>query len=350
MRYGGAAGTQYFDSFVDHPRILVLIPNDPEGRKSSAAGAPQITASTYDYLRSIYTGINDYTPRTQDGLYVGCLIKTGALELVQAGRFDEAVAASRDEWTSLPGAAENNARWTLAKARELYQEYGGTMSPRDTVPIDAVAKPKPRSIGMGALALFAPILAQLIPQIASILKPESDVAKRNVALGETIANTIVQAAGATNLQDAVEKMQADPAVKDVVQKAVVTEPAIMATLQITEIGGGIAGAREADLVASQSDKPFWKTSAVFWVSMLLLPMVYWYVGSSVVGGIEVPPEWPWYAQLPLKLFGLGWSLDARSGLANLVVGLVLGGIVGVYFGVSVTQQKQQGNAVPPKEA
>lgn len=215
---------------------------------------------------------------------------------------------------------------------------------------------------MGALAalqLFGPILAGLIPQIASILKPESEVAKRNVGLAQTIVDTITKTANAPNLQAAVESMQADSAVKDAVQKAVVTEPTVITTLQISEIGGGIAGARQADAQAATSDKPFYRTSAVFWVSVLLIPLVYWLVGSLIVGGTaerliaaatdsKTVPEW---VTLLLSLFGSEWTGEARSGGFNLVVGLVLGGICGVYYGISVTQQKQQGTAAtPPKEA
>lgn len=220
----------------------------------------------------------------------------------------------------------------------------------------------PRGNHMGALAalqLFGPILAGLIPQIASILKPESEVAKRNVGLAQTIVDTITKTANAPNLQAAVESMQADSAVKDAVQKAVVTEPTVITTLQISEIGGGIAGARQADAQAATSDKPFYRTSAVFWVSVLLIPLVYWLVGSLIVGGTaerliaaatdsKTVPEW---VTLLLSLFGSEWTGEARSGGFNLVVGLVLGGICGVYYGISVTQQKQQGTAAtPPKEA
>lgn len=181
MRFGGAGGTQYFDNFADHPRVLVEIPWDTHvpKRKSSAAGAPQITATTYDYLRGLYTGVNDYTPRTQDGLYVGCLIKTGALELVRAGRFDEAVAAARDEWTSLPGAAENNPKWTLAKARELYLQHGGALSaqpvpvrdppPTATPQTPAVAgQPFQRQGARMGTTIALPLLAQLIPQVLGL--------------------------------------------------------------------------------------------------------------------------------------------------------------------------------------
>lgn len=190
------------------------------------------------------------------------------------------------------------------------------------------------------LQAFGPILSSLIPQISSLFKPGSEVAQRNTAIAETVLKTITSAAGTDSLEQAVTAMQADAAVKAKVQEAVVTHPDIMATLQITEIGGGVQAARDADLKAAQADVPFYKNSAVFWISVLLLPMIYWYVGGSIVGGIGVPEDWPWYAQLPLKLFGTQWDDGAKVGLANLVVGLVLGGICGVFYGVSVTQAKQ----------
>lgn len=235
---------------------------------------------------------------------------------------------------------DDRVHW-LAKVRDIL----GTPATQPAAPIDDKSTEYAPPVGgttnqeapMGALALlqmFGPVLAGLIPQIASILKPESEVAKRNVGLAQTLVDTIVTASGTPNLQAAVEKMQTDPVVKAAVQKAVVTEPSVMVVL---EIGGGIKEAREADAKATQADKSFlW--SPVFWISMAMLPLIYWYVGSSVVGGIEIPKDWPWPAQLPLKMFGTAWSLDARSGLANLVVGLVLGGICGVYYGVSVTQR------------
>lgn len=243
-----------------------------------------------------------------------------------------------------PADKEGEATKRAALAEQLFQQYGGTVAgtpPGLASPVAVPAVPSTTGAPMGALlGIFGPILAGLIPQIKPLLDPQSEVAKRNVGLAEIIINTITQAAGQPNLQAAVEAMQADPAVKKTVQEAVVTHPEIMATLQITEIGGGVDKARSDDLKAAQSDVPFWKNSAVFWISVLLLPMIYWYVGGSIVGGIAIPAEWPWYAQFPLKLFGVAWDDGAKVGLANLVVGLVLGGICGVFYGVSVTQAKQ----------
>jgi hypothetical protein len=203
-------------------------------------------------------------------------------------------------------------------------------------------KPMPLPL-LALLSAFGPLISELIPQVSKLFKPGSEVAQRNVGVAQIVVDTIVKASGQPNLQTALETMQADPAVREKVTQAVVTEPSVMA---IIEVGGGIKAAAERDLAVMQQDKPFWKTSPVFYISLILLPMVYWYVGSSVVGGVKIPDTWPWYAQMPLKIFGDAWSLDARSGLANLVIGLILGGICGVYFGVSVTQQKQANTTKP----
>jgi hypothetical protein len=69
------------------------------------------------------------------------------------------------------------------------------------------------------------------------------------------------------------------------------------------------------------------------MSVLLLPLVYWFVGSVIVGGVDAGES------TFLKLFGTSWTGESRAGIANLVIGLVLGGICGVYYGISVTQQR-----------
>jgi hypothetical protein len=205
---------------------------------------------------------------------------------------------------------------------------------------------------MPFLALL-PLIAQFIPQIMTLIKPNSVSTAKDAAVAGTILDTVVKAAGvlnpdgtpapvnATTVGQAADKMAADPALAKQVQAAVVTHPDIMPLL---EVGGGVAAARAADIQQQQATQPFWKASAVFWISIILLPMVYWFVGSVIVGGTEIPTEWPWYAQAPFKLLGVGWNGESRSGIANLVIGLVLGGISGVYFGISVTQQKQQTQA------
>ena len=132
MRFGGAGKpTAYFDDFARHPRIM-----EPtaDGRQSSAAGAYMFTWTAWATEILGRWQLPDFSPMSQDLGCVGLLALTGrALDYVRAGQFDMAVVACRERWTSLPGAAENNAAWTLAKAREVYQQYGGTFDPNPSL-------------------------------------------------------------------------------------------------------------------------------------------------------------------------------------------------------------------------
>jgi muramidase (phage lysozyme) len=355
-------GGKHFFDFTDHP--YKGLSTFHGGR---AAGAPQFLPSTWAEMQQRYS-LKDFSPENQDIGFVGCVLKhKGAIEAVVEGRFEDAVALLRSEWTSLPGASESNAKWNMVAARDLYMRYGGTIASGsesaahvDTQPAapiedrsttyvggadnsNAIVQNEPQQGAskmpfLALLQMFGPMLVNMIPQIKGIISPKGEVAQRNVALAEAVVNTIVDTTKQPNMQGAIEAMQKDPALKDQVTQALVTHPDI---LPFMEVGGGVEKARASDLQVMAAEKPFYKTSAVFWVSMLLLPMVYWYVGGSIVGGIEIPDDWPWYAQVPLKFFGKAWDDGAKVGLANLIVGLVLGGICGVYYGISVTQAKQQ---------
>jgi muramidase (phage lysozyme) len=112
--YGGGQ----FSDFSQHPGIFFTL---PDGRRTSAAGAYQITKTTWDSLRSY--NLPDFSPASQDFAAV-CLIKRrGAYSDVLAGRFDTAIRKCQNEWTSLPGAKE--ARYGLDKAHQILLAYGG---------------------------------------------------------------------------------------------------------------------------------------------------------------------------------------------------------------------------------
>jgi hypothetical protein len=223
----------------------------------------------------------------------------------------------------------------VARALEDGMQPGNVYAVEDTqpaAPIDDRSEPLPQpEKPMGALALlqlFGPILSTMIPQIGALLKPGSKAAGY-AGIAQTVLDTITTTAKSTNLQGAIEAMQSDPAVRQAVQQAVVTHPEIIGVL---EIGGGIPAARAANLAVQNADKPFWFSPAI-WVSLALLPLVYWIVGGVLVGGIEISAEAPWYLQ-SLKIFGTSFNAETRSGTVNLVLGMVLGGIVGMYFGTS----------------
>lgn len=335
MRYGGAGNRAVMiDDLTKHPRIFE---RTPTGEKSSAAGAYQFTATTWDEVCNRYSLPDDFSPYSQDCHAVALLDHIGALHPTLDGDFDTAIRKCSGRWASLPGSPLNDggSKMSWSRAHDVYNLY--LDAPIDTQPAAPIEERSTNMDPFSLIAVFGPIIANLIPQVAKLFDKKTETPEK-IAAAQKVIETVVQSTGAVNAQEAVQKMQADPAVLKAATVAVVSQPDIMAIL---EVGGGIAKAREFDLAQQAQALPFWKTSAVFWISMTLLPMVVWYVGSSIVGGVDIPADWPWGVQLLLKLFGTAWSLDARSGLANLVVGLVLGGICGVYFGVSVTQAKQQ---------
>ncbi len=240
-----------------------------------------------------------------------------------------------------PADREGEAAKRASLAQHIYAQYAPPTA--QDRPIQQPRIVQPGTPMLPLIAALAPMVIQAIPQIAKLFMPAptTEVAARNQAAAQIALDTIASATGSVNWQEGVQKITDDPAARKVATEAVLTQPEIMG---IMEVGGGIVAARENDLKVMASDKPFWKASAVFWVSVMLMPLVYWLVGSLIVGGLLEKlaasniflPSW---SNVLLGMFGGGWTGEARSGGFNLVVGLVLGGICGVYFGVSVTQGK-----------
>lgn len=346
MRWGGLGKpAAWFDDFSRHPRIF-----EPTrgGKVSSAAGAYQITATTWDSIAPPL-GLYDFSPRSQDIAAVALIARRGALADVLAGRLEDAIAACRLEWTSLPGAAENNSRWTMAKARALFDSYVGaatpatsrqddntqpaapiedrstTMRPEDSDrifnPDQETTMPLPIAALIGT---FGPLIAQMIPQVAKLFAdPESKRQQRNVEAIQIVFDTLLKATGQPNLQAAVDAMQSNPQTREAAVKAVVTEPTIMAVL---EIGGGIEKAREANVAAIAADKPLWKNPALV-ITVMLLPLVYAVTFSVLFGSDEPSGFWGGF-------WGTGFMPETRSATVNLILGMVLGGIMGFFFGTT----------------
>ena len=120
--YSMVVGGQLFDGFADHPRVLVALPN--LGIKSSAAGAYQILRRTWDSVRD-KLGLPDFSPASQDAACDELIRQRGALELVNQGRFAEAVEKCKKEWASLPGAGYGQRENRLAVLQQAYEQAGG---------------------------------------------------------------------------------------------------------------------------------------------------------------------------------------------------------------------------------
>ena len=117
-------GGGLFDGYADHPRRAVTRKMGGRPITSTAAGAYQILASTWDETKRIM-GLPDFSPRSQDLAALGRIAARGALEDVKAGRFESAIRKIAREWASLPGSPYGQPTISWERARTIYASAGG---------------------------------------------------------------------------------------------------------------------------------------------------------------------------------------------------------------------------------
>jgi lysozyme len=185
-------------------------------------------------------------------------------------------------------------------------------------PVAAIHTDKPMAPIVAALL---PSLISAIPEIAKLFGsgPKTD---KTAAIAQKVAETVIAATGATNLQAAVETVQADPQMRKQATEAV---QAIWYELQ--EIGGGIGAAREFSVRAAAESAAFYKMPA-FWISLALLPLLYGTV-YAVLTGAE------------------GFTNELRAAIASSVVTGVLGAVAGFWLGSSFTTSRSRGLGATP---
>lgn len=113
-----------FSSYSDHPRRLITI---RPGLSSTAAGRYQLLSRYFDvYKRQL--GLRDFSPASQDAIALQQIRERGALPLIDAGRFDAAVAQVRNIWASLPGAGYGQNEHSIEHLRAAYVAAGGKVA------------------------------------------------------------------------------------------------------------------------------------------------------------------------------------------------------------------------------
>jgi muramidase (phage lysozyme) len=129
------AKTKTFSGYDKHPWDDVAMDKWPALPQSTAAGAYQITCTTWreEASHQYFADAGSKTPFTpllQDRMAVRRLEFRDALHLVRKGELAAAVAASKKEWSSLPGSGENAARRTadrkpmdMAYFNGLYEKF-----------------------------------------------------------------------------------------------------------------------------------------------------------------------------------------------------------------------------------
>jgi len=95
-----------------------------KGLTSNASGRYQFMLKDYEHYRK-QLRLPDFGPESQDRWAIQLIRETGALPLIEAGRFIEAVARVRHLWASLPGAGYGQLERPLASLTNVYVNKGG---------------------------------------------------------------------------------------------------------------------------------------------------------------------------------------------------------------------------------
>lgn len=126
--YALVGGGQFSDT-SDHPTNTGEFAGIrmPDGRLTTAAGAYQITRTTWNDIGGVGR-YGDFLPRSQDLAAVDLIRRRGALPDIEAGRFDSAVSKLRNEWEAFARMIAGNYHITLADAQAIYEGAGGSIA------------------------------------------------------------------------------------------------------------------------------------------------------------------------------------------------------------------------------
>jgi len=113
--------------FSDHPHALGWPGYLWKGIHETASGAYQITYPTWFILKS-RLGLQDFSPASQDEAAIELIREKGALDLVEAGRLEAAIALCHGIWASLPGSTSGQPQASLASLSQAYTQAGGELA------------------------------------------------------------------------------------------------------------------------------------------------------------------------------------------------------------------------------
>jgi lysozyme len=129
--YGALVGGGNIVDFSDHPANKGWPGiRTPESRKSTAAGAYQITQTTWNTEVQNALRLPDFSPKSQDeaALWIIQFKRPGAWGLVVEGKLQAALMRLRDEWEAFDKMLAGTYPITLAEAQAIYTDAGGTVA------------------------------------------------------------------------------------------------------------------------------------------------------------------------------------------------------------------------------
>lgn len=281
-RYRTLYGGELFEAPPwTHPRKKV----NAGGITSTAAGRGQFLAGTWDDVAGLYD-LPDFSPECQDEAMVALIIRRGALADILAGKFESAIARCAHEWASLPGSPYGQPTLTMEAAKARYEACGGQYEAQAEQPaaqpetLVTQQEDKPM-IPVPLILAGLDFLKSAFPTVQNALKNPS-VPERNVEIGGALLDAATKATGSANFQEAIEKIQTDPAAKKAAEDAL-----HLALPGLIEIGGGIVEARKANQAAAEV--PLLRDRAliiglVFMVGVFMLLVDVFYVHPAQYDG------------------------------------------------------------------
>jgi muramidase (phage lysozyme) len=305
-------GGEKFDSLADHPRRIVTRTLAGKPLASSAAGAYQFLTKTWDECVKAL-GLEDFGVRSQDIAALYLIDRRGALDYVIAGEWERAIWGVNKEWASLPGSPYGQPTKSMEKCIG-FLETKTAPAVAAPPPFQQATEPVKGTVMAPFIAAAIPALLQAAPALIRIFGNGAQ-AEKNAKAAETVAEIAKSVTNSDTVEGAVNAIQADPVMAQTFSSAV-QEQWYMLTGEAG--GGGIEGARKADLARTPIDKPW--LSPALWVAMAILPLVY-----IVVGAVMFLPD---------------WTMEIKAMVVSSIISLVLGSITGFFLGTSFGSQKK----------
>lgn len=120
---------EIFFDYSDHPfakgRPSKVI--NRRGLTSNASGRYQFMLKDWRHYKALLH-LAGFGPISQDLWALQLIRERGALPLIDAGRFEQAVARVRNLWASLPGAGYGQPEHGIEKLRVAYLNAGGVLA------------------------------------------------------------------------------------------------------------------------------------------------------------------------------------------------------------------------------
>ena len=233
-------------------------------------------------------------------------------------------------------AADKVGEWVVPTQPAAPIEDRSTTQPEEDRPVASILVNPLLSVLLGAASKALPVLGQILGAKNPAAQPLLQIA----------ADTLVQATGAVNLQDGVEKVQKDPAVAAQVNAALAAQPDIKAYFELVAPlldrvanyeqraweASEVSVANAANRNKEAAETP-WTHDRALIVSMVILALVAMVVTTVLWKDALMLLVIPSGFQLP-EGFQYGFSSDMQAFVIGAIVGSALTAVIAYFLGTN----------------